>query len=326
MTVTTSDLDAAFGAAADALRDASLVAVSCHINPDGDALGSAVGFARAAAAAGKEAVVGFGEPFVLPDYFSILPLELLVSPSDFPSGPEVMVTFDAADRSRLGSLAAASEAAGTLIVVDHHVTNEGFGDVNLIDGSAAASAELAYELLRRLDWPIDAATAGALLMGVVTDTGRFQYSNTSAHTFRVAAALVEAGAHPEIIGQRVYEHAPFGFLSVAGTVQGRAVLEPEVSLVWSELRSSDLAAAGIEAVEADGLIDYIRIAREADVALLLTEVENGTKASLRSRAVVDVGSLAASFGGGGHARAAGFTSDERAAQVIEQVREFLRGS
>jgi phosphoesterase RecJ-like protein len=322
--VTISDLNAQYAAAVNALGPAETVAVCCHINPDGDALGSALGFARAAAGAGKDVVVSFGEPFVLPEYFSILPLELLVPPAEFPSEPEVMVTFDAADRSRLGSLGPASEAAATLIVIDHHVTNEGFGDVNLIDGSAAASAVLAFELIQRLAWALDAEAARALLMGVVTDTGRFQYSNTSVHTFEVAAALVDAGAHPEIIGQMVYEHAPFGFLSVAGAVQTRAVLESELSLVWSELRSSDLAAAGIDAVEADGLIDYIRIAREADVALLLSETDVGTKGSLRSRAIVDVGALAASFGGGGHARAAGFTAEESPAQVIERVREYLR--
>lgn len=309
--------------AAAALADATEIAVSCHIKPDGDALGSAVGFARAAASAGKSVVVSFGEPFQLPDYFSLLTLDLVLPPGEFPAAPEMMVTFDAADRSRLGSLAAASEAAGTLIVVDHHVTNEGFGDLNLIDGQAAASAIIAYDLIRELGWPLDEEAALALLLGVVTDTGRFQYSNTSSRTFRVAADLVEAGAHPEAIGQMVYENAPFGFLAVAGAVQQRAVLEPEISLVWSELRAADMTAAGITGVETEGLIDYIRIAREVDVAILFTEVPEGTKASLRSRAEVDVGALAAAFGGGGHARAAGFTFAGPAAEAVAKVREYL---
>lgn len=312
--------------AARVLSEAESVAVSCHIKPDGDALGSAVGFARAAAAAGKSVVISFGEPFELPDYFSLLPLDLLVPPAEFPAQPGVMITFDAADRSRLGSLAAASEAAGTLIVVDHHVTNQGFGDINLIDGQAAASAVLAFDLIRRLGWPIDQEAGLALLMGVVTDTGRFQYSNTSARTFRVAAELLEAGAHPETIGQMVYENAPFGFLAVAGAVQSRAVLEPDLSLVWSELRAADLAAADLAPAEIEGLIDYIRVAREADVAVLLTESAEGTKGSLRSRSVADVGQLAATLGGGGHARAAGFTMDAPAAEVIDRIREYLRGS
>ncbi len=312
--------------AAEVLREATSIAISCHVKPDGDALGSAVGFAQAGAAAGKSVVVSFGEPFELPEYFSMLPLDLLVPPDQFPAAPEVMITFDAADRSRLGSLAGPSSAAGTLIVVDHHVTNEGFGDINLIDRAAAASAVVAYDLLRELGWPMDAKTALALLLGVVTDTGRFQYSNTSPRTLRIAADLVEAGAPPEVIGQMVYENAPFGFLAVAAAVQGRAVLEPSLSLVWSELRADDLVAAGITAVEVEGLIDYIRIAREADVAVLLTETSEGTKASLRSRLVVDVGALAGAHGGGGHARAAGFTREAPASEVIESIREYLRGS
>ena len=311
-------------AAARVLQEADEIAVSCHIKPDGEALGSAVGFVRAAVAAGKSVTLSFGEPFELPDYFSLLSLDQLVRPEDFPAAPEVMITFDAADRSRLGSLAEASAAAGTLIVVDHHVTNDGFGDINLIDGTASASALLAFDLIRALGWPIDPEGALGLLMGIVTDTGRFQYSNTDARTFRVAAELVEAGAHPERIGQMVYENAPFGFLAVAAAVQNRTVLEADISLVWSELLSSDLAAAGIEAVEAEGLIDHIRVAREADVAILLTETAEGTKASLRSRATVDVGALASTFGGGGHARAAGFTFEGPAALVIERVREYLR--
>lgn len=318
-------LAAELAEAARLLAAATEIAVSCHVKPDGDALGSAVGFARSAAAAGKEVVISFGEPFELPEYFNTLSLDLLVAPDEFPPAPEMMVTFDAADRSRLGSLAGASSAARTLIVVDHHVTNEGFGDVNLIDGAAAASAIVAYDLIRTLGWPLDAEAAFALLFGVVTDTGRFQYSNTSARTLRIAADLVEAGAHPEVIGQSVYENAPFGFLAVAGAVQQRATLEPDISLVWSELLADDITTAGIPPAETEGLIDYIRIAREADVAVLLTETSEGTKASLRSRARVDVGALAAAFGGGGHARAAGFTFDGSAGDAIQSVREYLGG-
>lgn len=318
-------LDAEILKAARVLDAAEHIAVTCHLKPDGDALGSAVGFARAAAAAGKSVVVSFGEPFELPEYFTLLELDALVPPADFPAVPELMVTFDAADRSRLGSLAEASTRAGTLIVVDHHITNEGFGDINLIDGGAAASAVVTYELLRALAWPIDADAALALLLGVVTDTGRFQYSNTSPRTFRIAAELVEAGAHPEEIGQMVYENSPFDFLTVAGVVLQRAVLEADLSLVWSELRLDDLASAGVTSVEAEGLIDYIRIAREADVAVLLTETPEGTKASVRSRATLDVGALAGAFGGGGHARAAGFTFEGPAGDAIEKIREYLRG-
>ena len=310
--------------AARTLTEAKTIAVTCHVNPDGDAVGSALGFALAATNAGKEVVVSFGEPFVFPDNFSFLPLEVFISPREFPAAPEVMVTFDAADRDRLGELGEAAAAAGTLIVVDHHITNEGFGHINIIDPHSAATAMLAYDLIHELGWEIDAAIASCLHLGLVTDTGRFQYSSTTADVFRMAADLVEAGADPDQIGQMIFENAPFGYLQVAATVQKRATLEEDLSLVWSVLLNDDLTEAGVTPEDVEGLIDYIRIAREADVAVLLKQAPEGTKASLRSRAVVDVGSLALALGGGGHARAAGFTSDGDPSETIERIRDYLR--
>jgi phosphoesterase RecJ-like protein len=311
-------------AAAGAVADAKSVAVTCHVNPDGDALGSALGFALAAAKAGKEVVVSFGEPFVLADSFSFLPVEVFVPPDQFPTAPEVMITFDVADRERLGELSVPAGAAETLIVVDHHITNEGFGHIDIIDPGAAATAVLAFDLIQELGWEIDADIASCLHVGLVTDTGRFQYSTTTAEVFRMAADLVESGADPYLIGRMVFENAPFAYLAVAAAVQRRAKLEAELSLVWSVLHDDDLAEAGLAPEEVEGLIDYIRIAREADVAVLLKQTPEGTKASLRSRAVVDVGSLALAFGGGGHARAAGFTSNGDPKETIEQIRGYLR--
>ena len=206
---------------ADAIARAASLAVTCHINPDGDALGSALGFVVAARNAGRDAAVSFGSPFVVGESYRFLPLSLLVNPAEFPAEPDVMVTFDVASADRLGELQTAAARAGELIVVDHHASNPGFGTINLIDPSAAASAQLAYRLILELGWPIDEVVATCLLTGLVTDTGRFQYGNTSAETLRAAADMVEAGARPDQIGRHVYEESPFGFLGVQA-----AVLEP----------------------------------------------------------------------------------------------------
>ena len=177
-----------------------------------------------------------------------------------------MVSFDAGSIDRLGELAVPAAKAGTLIVVDHHASNTGFGAINVIDPFSAASAQLVHELIGVLGWPLDAMVATCLLTGLVTDTGRFQYSNTSPATMRAAADLVEAGARPELIGRHVYEEAPFGFLAVEATVLGRAVLEPERALVWSVLLRSDLARRNIGIEDTDPLIDALRVAAEAEVA------------------------------------------------------------
>lgn len=314
----------AFNRAVTALDSAEKLVLACHIGPDGDALGSMLGLGMAARAAGKQVVASFGTPFVVPETYRFLNTDLLVPPSEVPESPEVMATFDAGSADRLGELAGAAERAGTLIVIDHHVTNVGFGHINLIDAEAAATAEMVVTLLDHLDWPVDGDVAAALLTGLVTDTGRFQYSNTTPQTLRAAARMVEAGAQPEVIGQHVYEETPFGYLHAAGAVLSRAQLDPERRLVWSVLTKEDMKAAGIAHTDTDPLIDAVRTARESDVALLIKEVDRGkVKASLRSRGRVDVGAIAVELGGGGHHNAAGFTFEGSAAGAVEAVRSRL---
>ena len=141
--------------AARVIREAKELALACHVGPDGDALGSMLGFAIAAADQGKKVVASFGSPFVMPDSLRFLPgQEFLVKTGDFPESPSVMVMFDAGSAERLGELAVSATAAGTLIVLDHHVTNEGFGDVSVVDSDAAATGQVLYRLLVELGWPI----------------------------------------------------------------------------------------------------------------------------------------------------------------------------
>lgn len=310
--------------AAEVLAGAEELAVTCHVGPDGDALGSALALAEAARGAGKRAVVSFGEPFSVPEKFAFLPTGSLVPPGEFPEEPPVLVAFDVGSADRLGELAKSASRAGTVVVVDHHASNQGFGDVDVIDPRAAASAQLAYQLIEELGWPLTAEVATCLLAGLVTDTGRFQYSNATPEALRVAAALVEAGARPEVIGQSVYENVPFGYLKVAAAVLGRSVLEPDRALVWSILWRRDLREAGIGREETDPLIDDLRIAREAEVAVLAKEQEDGTtRVSLRSRGSVDVGSIAVELGGGGHHNASGFTHAGDPESAVREVRARL---
>lgn len=313
--------------AAAILHGARSIVATGHVGPDGDALGSALALAHAARNAGKEAVAAFGGPFDLPAAYEFLDTTPVVAAADLPEQPDVMVVFDTGVPSRLGELAPYASRAGSLIVVDHHPhPAEGFGDVQVIDTGAGAAAQLCAYLLEETGWPIDETVGLCLLTGIVTDTGRFQYSSTDGAVLRLAADLLDLGVRPEVVGQAVYESVPFGYLAVSSAVLGRAVLDAEAGLVWSVVYLADLAAAGIGHEDLDPLIDDLRIAREAGVAVLLKEVEEGVfKASLRSRGRVDVGAIAASEGGGGHHNAAGFTSGDGIEAIVGRIRASLRG-
>ncbi len=306
--------------AAAAVGGCNQIALACHVGPDGDALGSMLGLAEAARAAGKVVSASFGSPFEISPNLAFLPTDLLVRPEEFPEEPELMVVLDAGAPDRLGELAPNAGRAETLIVIDHHITNEGFGDISVVDGSAAATAELVFDLLQILDWPLTPVVATCLHTALVTDTGRFTYSATSPKTFRIAAELVEAGANPPEIGRHLYEEAPFGYLKAAGAALSRARLDAVRGVVSTFITDEDLNQAGIGWGDIDNLIDILRLAVEADVAALAKVHTDGTvKVSLRSRGGTDVGALAASFGGGGHRLAAGFTTEGDPEAVLAGV-------
>ncbi|HHC08844.1 MAG TPA: bifunctional oligoribonuclease/PAP phosphatase NrnA [Actinobacteria bacterium] len=309
-----------------ALAEASRIGAVGHVGPDGDALGSILGLTLAARAAGKEAWASFGEPFVLAPNLSFLDRSTLVSPSELPEGLDVVVVCDTAVRDRLGSVAPRVDTARRIVVVDHHPAGDGFGDLHWV-APASATAEMVFRLVAALGWPIDEAVATALYVGIVTDTGRFQYSATTPETHRVAALLLEAGVRTELVGEKLFEEAPFGYYRVVANVLGRAVLEPDVGpvgLVWSVMYRADLDEAGIGYEETDGLIDLVRMAREAGVAALLKERDRGRfKVSLRSRGSVDVGELAARFDGGGHRNAAGFDAAGPPDEIVAKIRSAL---
>lgn len=306
--------------AASAITGASELSLVCHVGPDGDALGSMLGLAEAASNAGKSVMATFGSPFVVPDNLSFLPTDHLVKPQDLPSQPEVLVVLDAGSADRIGELAANAGKAEIVVVLDHHVTNEGFGDVSFVDSGAAATGEIVFDLLELAGWDLTPSIANSLLTAIVTDTGRFQYSNTTPRTLEIASKLVAAGAVPTLIGQRVYEEAPFGYLKAASAAMDRAVLDEDLSVVSSFITEHDLEAADADWGDIDGLIDTIRLAREADTAVLAKVHRDGrVKVSMRSRGATDVGSLAASFGGGGHRLASGFTDEREVDAVITQV-------
>lgn len=311
-------------AAVDALRNAESVAIACHVNPDGDALGSLFAASIGLRRLGKTTYPTWGtSPAAIPFSYDFLPdVESLVQPADVPE-VDTFLAVDCGAGNRLGALEERARAAKTVINVDHHPGNDDFGTHNLVVTHVSSTAELITRLLQDLNVEIDKEIATCLYTGLVTDTGRFQYSNSSPDTLRLAADLLALGVPATDIATEVFESSPFGYLKLVGRVLDRAVLFEDVRFVYSWLTLSDLAETGVAPDETDKLIDSVRSTRAADVAALFKEQADGKyRVSMRSKGP-SVGALARKRGGGGHELAAGFTADD-VEQTVIALREELK--
>ncbi|MEU6408627.1 bifunctional oligoribonuclease/PAP phosphatase NrnA [Microbispora sp. NPDC046933] len=335
MTATESALgEADWRRATELIRAADTLALACHVSPDADALGSMLGLGLALASAtartGKKVVASFGDRvFAVPRLLRFLPgRHLLVEPSAYPAEPDLMITFDASTMERLGLLAPHAGKAGELIVIDHHVSNTRFGTVHLVDPAAASTTTVVEELIHRLGLPIDREIATCLYAGLVTDTGSFRHSITSPAAHAMAGRLLATGLRPEEIARELWDRSPFAYLRVLGTALGRATLEPDAAgglgLVWTYVSRADRAAEGLPYDEVEGMIDVVRRVDEAEVAVVLKEDdEGGWNVSTRSKGAVDVARACAALGGGGHPRAAGFSSALSVADTMAALRPLL---
>lgn len=314
-------VDEALDRAAHAIAAAPQAVLVCHVNPDGDALGSMLALHHVLRAAGRDPVASFPEPFVVAPHYRELPgLDLLVPPQRVPAEPALVVTFDSGSLGRLGELGANAKAAAELVVVDHHLSNERYGTINVIDADAAASGVLVRRLIDRLGLPLDRDAAVCLFAALVCDTGRFQYECTTPEVFELAAELARFGLPIARLCRTLFEEHRYAYLQLLADALASSVLVPERGLVWTKVTQADLARHGVTFEEVEGLIDVLRRTREADVACVLKEAADGTwRVSLRSVGDTDVSRIARGQGGGGHRFAAGFTSDEPAEVIVAAI-------
>jgi len=321
-----TELDAAADAVISTNRDAQVLLV-CHVNPDGDALGSMLGFGLGLRRLGFTSVQAtFPEPFEVAEPFRFLPgLDLLVAPAEAVPKPDLAISFDAASEGRLGELGPALSAAPEWIVLDHHISNTGFGTHRLVYPQSAATAEIAARLLERMGVEIDPEIATCLYVGLATDTGSFKFDATTPEVFSLAARLVSAGAQPGDVARRVFDTRPFQVIRLLSEVLARAELDPSAAdgrgLVSAYATMEDLHRYAQPVHVLESFMDVVRTAAEADVACLVKPLEPGKWAvSLRSKGATDVAAVAVALGGGGHRLAAGFTGYGTASQVLDAVR------
>jgi phosphoesterase RecJ-like protein len=322
-----------WAAAVAAVRSAGLddeIQLICHVNPDGDALGSMLGFGLGLRRLGFTRVrATFPGDFVVPTPYQRLPgADLLVPEPDAFADPRLVLVFDVASESRLGALAGRLAAAPASVVLDHHASNTGFGGVRLVDPQAAATSVVADGLLSRLGVPLDPEIAECLYVALATDTGSFKFDMTTVSVHELAARLIATGIRPGEISRQIFDSKPFGAMKLTGEVLGRAVLEPAAAggrgMVWTYATLADLERYGQPPYVLDTLIDPVRSVAEADVSVVVKQVAAGEwSVSLRSKGAVDVSGVAVSQGGGGHRLAAGFTGYGEPSDVVDTVRRLV---
>jgi phosphoesterase RecJ-like protein len=310
---------------ADTIRANDQFVVVAHENPDGDALGSMLATTLGVRALGKDAVMYLTGTAPTPAEYRFLDLDGLMRTLPVDLSERVLLAVDCANARRIGEESDAVDGARTVVNIDHHHDNDRFGNVNLIDDQASSTAEIVRDLLRLLEVPLTPEIAQALYVGLVTDTGRFQYTNTTPKALRLAADLVEAGADVHGVFTHVYETVQFAKLKLLARALERAQLFEAGSLVISYLLKDDFGDVGAEEPYSEGIIDHLRSVEGAEMVALIREPPRNEgparRISLRSsHDEVDVSAIAREAGGGGHRQAAGFSSELPIAEIIDFLR------
>jgi bifunctional oligoribonuclease and PAP phosphatase NrnA len=320
---TRSDLSAV----AEAIRDHDRFLLAVHENPDGDALGSLLAAKLTLDALGKESVMFLPGQAPLPAEYKFMPLEGVRR--ELPDDVEERVLFalDCANESRLGPGQEAIDRAPLVLNVDHHHDNSRFGNVNVVVADASSTGEIVRDLLDELGVQLTPELAEAIYIALVTDTGRFQYANTTPKALRLAAELVEAGADVHRVFQSIYESVQLAKLKLLARALERAQVYEGGGIVVSYLLKTDFAEVGAAEPYSEGIIDFLRAVEGADMAALIREPpapgRPARRISLRSSSdELDVSAIARASGdGGGHRQAAGFSSSKEIPEIVEFIRE-----
>ncbi|ADU51135.1 phosphoesterase RecJ domain protein [Thermaerobacter marianensis DSM 12885] len=322
--------DGEFAQVVKTLQAGRRFALFLHLSPDGDSIGSTLALGLALERLGKRTVwVGADLPG---DAYRFLPasdrFRLWNEVEEDWSQYDAAVLLDCADLDRVGPARAAIERIGRVVNVDHHPSNRRYGDVNYVEPGAAAVGEITARLIDALGVPLDTAMAYGLYTAILTDTGSFQYENTRPGTLRLAARLLELGVEPQRVSQSIFDQRPLRVLRLLREALGTLEVGAGGRLAWMTVSRAMMDRVGAHRGDTEGFVNYPRSLAGVEVALLFVEEPDGrVRISWRSNREVDVSRLAARFGGGGHARAAGCTLagplEKARVQVLQDVARYL---
>jgi phosphoesterase RecJ-like protein len=296
-----------FSKAIFAFDSADSIALACHVNPDGDALGSLLALGIALKANYPNKAITLLSHDGVPEIYEFLPGSGQVLSESPILCYDLAIALDSGDPERTGERIFPIFAASTVRMdIDHHIGEGEFGDVRLLDTKAAATAEIVYDLITHLGTPITTDIATCLLTGVITDTGSFRFMNVTPRTLRTAASLIEAGASPSLIAERVFDNRTFAATKLLGRTLSSLQSDLDGRIMYAAIRYSDFIETGSADQDTEGFINLVRSIRSSEVALLFRESEEGNvRISLRSCDKVNVSEVAQQFGGGGHRMASG---------------------
>jgi phosphoesterase RecJ-like protein len=290
-----------------AIEAAERIVMACHINPDGDALGSLIslGLAIESRFPGKDVTLLSRDG--VPDIYRFLPSYERVLQTTDRRDFDLAIILDSGDLKRVGEqVVPIVTSAPVQMDIDHHVGDTAFGQVRLLDSTAAATAEIVYDLIDTMGVPITPEIACCLLTGVITDTGSFRFMNVTPRTLRIAATLIERGASAAQIAEQVFDNRAYGATKLMGLALSSLSHTPDGRITWAHIRHADFVSTEASDEETEGLINFVRAVRGTEIGLLFRETKPGViRISLRSVEGRDVAQIASQFGGGGHRMASG---------------------
>ena len=316
-------------AVVEELRSAQKFLLTTHENPDGDALGSLLGMHGVLQELGKDSCMFLSaEEFPLPWEYRRMPLDEVVTEPPGDLGDRTVVFLDCGNIDRMP--AEFLQQDGVHIVnVDHHHDNTRFGTVNLVDSHASCTAEIVWELAKELGVEMTPAIGDPLYVGLVTDTGKFMYTNTSPRSHRMAAELIEAGVDAHAIYRRLYEQLPYARLLLLSRALNAVERYEEGAVTATSLSRADFEETGADESDSEGIVDHLRAVNGTKVAVLVRELLSDDRSGMRKVSMrstdggVDVSRIARSLGGGGHRQAAGASTGLPLDELMSTIRKGI---
>ncbi len=296
--------------------------ITSHIDPDGDAIGSAFSMYWALDSLKKHPLVYLRDK--VPSRYEFLPRPTHLTNAFPHESFDAIFVLDCGNLFRVGEGYEQLKDMGYLINIDHHKTNETFGLINMIDPDASCTAELLYFLYEHLHVPMSLDMALNIYTGILTDTGSFRFGNANSSAFFISGKMLQAGVKPAYVSQMVYNNHPKERFKLLGLVLSGLEAFDNDKIVMTHVTNDMFEEAGASKEDTDGFVEYIKEIRGVEAALLLRQVPGGYKVSMRSRGTMDVSHICALFGGGGHRNAAGCTIEGNLGQVENRLKEALK--